>query len=103
MAGPVFYSELYPRTTRYPDYYDGKVFIYDFTRCWFKVVTLSHKGDLDHIEPFMEHTKLNSPIDVEMGPDGRLYTLEYGTGWFLKTQTPAFHGSISTGVIAARR
>jgi len=82
MAGPVFYSDMYPKTTRLPDYYDQKVFIYDFTRCWFKAVTLKDDGDYDHMEPFMEHTKWNSPIDAEMGPDGRLYVLEYGSGWF---------------------
>jgi len=73
---------MYPKTTRLPDYYDQKVFIYDFTRCWFKAVTLKDDGDYDHMEPFMEHTKWNSPIDAEMGPDGRLYVLEYGSGWF---------------------
>ncbi len=84
MGGPVFYSDMYPKPTRLPDYYDSKVFIYDFTRCWFKVVTLKENGDFDHVEPFMEHTKWNSPIDAEMGPDGRLYVLEYGSGWFSK-------------------
>lgn len=84
MAGPVFYSDLYPRTTRFPDYFNGKVFIYDFTRCWFKTVTLTENGDFDQMDPFMEHTKWNSPIDVEMGPDGKLYVLEYGSGWFSK-------------------
>ena len=84
MAGPVFYSDLYPQATRMPDYYNGKVFIYDFTRTWFKAVTLLPNGDFDKMEPFMEHTKFNSPIDVEMGPDGKLYVLEYGNGWFSK-------------------
>ncbi|HTI12413.1 MAG TPA: PQQ-dependent sugar dehydrogenase [Puia sp.] len=84
MAGPVFYSDLYPKETRMPDYYNGKFFMYDFTRCWFKAVTLLPNGDFDKMEPFMEHTKFNSPIDVEMGPDGKLYILEYGTGWFSK-------------------
>ena len=32
----------------------------------------------------MEHTKFFSPIDMEMGPDGRIYILEYGSGWFSK-------------------
>ena len=82
MAGPVFHADSYPEKTRYPAYYDGKWFAYDFTRCWFRVVTMLPNGDFDELEPFMEHTKWNSPIDVEMGPDGRLYTLEYGTGWF---------------------
>ena len=84
MAGPVFYSDLYPKETRIPDYYNGKLFIYDFTRCWFKAVTMASNGDLEKIEPFMEHTKWNGPIDVEMGPDGKLYVLEYGSGWFTR-------------------
>jgi cytochrome c len=84
MAGPVFYSDLYPQETRMPDYYNGKLFMYDWTRGWFKVVTMRSNGDFDKMEPFMEHTHFNAPIDVEMGPDGRLYILEYGNGWFTK-------------------
>ncbi len=41
-------------------------------------------GDFDKMIPFMEGTKFNAPIDMEMGPDGRLYVLEYGSGWFSK-------------------
>jgi hypothetical protein len=37
------------------------------------------------MEPFMDSTKFASPIDLELGPDGALYLLEYGTGWFAKT------------------
>jgi len=84
MAGPVFHSDLYPEKTRLPDYYNGKFIMYDFTRCWFKAVTMLPNGDFDRMEPFMEHSKFNSPIDAEMGPDGRLYILEYGSGWFSK-------------------
>ena len=28
--------------------------------------------------------KVNSLIDMEVGPDGKLYLLEYGNGWFTK-------------------
>ena len=41
-------------------------------------------GDFDKMEPFMEHIKLSNCIDMEVGPDGKLYLLEYGTGWFAK-------------------
>jgi len=82
MAGPVFHSSAYPAETRLPDYYDGKWFIYDWTRGWFRAVTMQANGDYDNMEPFMEHTKWNAPIDVEMGPDGKIYVLEYGNGWF---------------------
>ena len=84
MAGPVYYPEFYPKETRMPDYYAGKLFFYDWIRGWIKPVTMKPNGDFDHMESFMSTTKFNSPIDMEMGPDGRLYILEYGTGWFTK-------------------
>ena len=84
MAGPVFYSDQYPEETRMPDYYDGKLFIYDWVRGWIKAVTMWPNGDFSKIEPFMPSTELNSLIDMEVGPDGRLYLLEYGSGWFSK-------------------
>ena len=84
MAGPVYYTDLFPDSTRYPDYYNGKLFIYDWIRGWIKAVTLQPNGDFEQMEPFMEHIKLNNCIDMEVGPDGKLYLLEYGTGWFTK-------------------
>jgi len=84
MAGPVYHAELFPEETRLPEYYNGKFFIYDFMRNWFKIVTLTADGDFDKIEPFMEKTQFSTPIDAEMGPDGRLYILEYGKGWYTK-------------------
>ncbi len=86
MAGPVYYCDMYPEATRLPDYYNGKVIIYDWMRRWMKAVTLQPNGDFDKMEPFMESIKTNYAIDVEVGPDGRIYLLEYGTGWF--TQNP---------------
>jgi glucose/arabinose dehydrogenase len=86
MAGPVFYSDLYPAETRLPDYYNKKLFIYDFMRNWVMAVTLQPNGDFYKMEPFMPSTKLAAPIDMELGPDGRLYILEYGTGWFHKNK-----------------
>lgn len=84
MAGPVYYTDQYPEETRYPDYYDGKLMVYDWIRGWIKAVTMLPNGDFDKMEPFMEGVKLAAPIDMEVGPDGRLYVLEYGKGWFSK-------------------
>ncbi len=84
MAGPVYYTDMYPAATRYPDYYNGKLFMYDWIRGWIKVVTLQPNGDFEQMEPFIPHTVLHNCIDMEAGPDGRLYLLEYGTGWFQK-------------------
>ncbi|RVU02135.1 c-type cytochrome [Mucilaginibacter limnophilus] len=82
MAGPVYYTEDFPEDTRYPDYYNGKFFMYDFIRGWIKAVTQLPNGDLDKIEPFMPNSHFNSMIDMEVGKDGRIYVLEYGNGWF---------------------
>jgi len=67
-------------------YYNKKVFFYDWIRRWIKVLTLKPNGDLENIEPFMADTKFNAAIDMETGPDGRIYVLEYGSGWFLKNK-----------------
>ncbi len=83
-AGPVYYSEFYPKETRLPDYYNGKLFIYDWIRGWIMAVTMDKDGNYVKMERFMPSQKFNAPIDMEMGPDGRLYILEYGNGWFSK-------------------
>jgi cytochrome c len=84
MAGPVYHSDLYPTASRYPAYYDGKLFIYDWVRGWIKAVTMQPNGDFDKMEPFMPGVVFNAPMDMEVGPDGKIYLLEYGNGWFSK-------------------
>jgi len=86
MAGPVYYTDMFPKETRLPDYYNDKLIIYDWIRGWIKAVTLLPNGDFDKMEPFLSNIKVNSLIDMEVGPDGKLYFLEYGSGWF--TQNP---------------
>ncbi|HMH31956.1 MAG TPA: PKD domain-containing protein, partial [Puia sp.] len=86
MAGPVYYTDMYPKATRMPDYFNKKVFFYDWIRGWIKLLTLQPNGDLDKMEPFMKGTKFNNPIDMETGPDGKIYVLEYGSGWFAKNK-----------------
>ncbi len=82
MAGPVFRAERYPGGGALPRYYDGKLIIYDWIRNWIKAVTLTDAGDYEAMEPFLPGVKLAAPIDIELGPDGSLYVLEYGIGWF---------------------
>lgn len=84
MAGPVYYTDMFPKETRLPDYYNGKLIVFDWIRGWIKAVTLLPNGDFDKMEPFLAGIKTNSLIDMEVGPDGKLYFLEYGTGWFTK-------------------
>jgi cytochrome c len=82
MAGPIYYAEKYPKATRLPDYYNGKVLIYDWMRAWIFAVTIDKQGNYQNMEPFAPNIKMACPIDMEMGPDGKIYVLDYGKGWF---------------------
>jgi len=82
MAGPVFNKEFYPAETRLPDIYDGRIFFFDFMRGWVNVISLKKDGSLDSIQPFMPEQKWEGILDMELGPDGKLYILEYGKVWF---------------------
>lgn len=82
MVGPVYHADAYPRATRLPRYFDGKLFIFDWVRDWIKVVTLAPNGDYVAMDPFMDGTQFNAIMAMEAGPDGQLYVLEYGSGWF---------------------
>jgi len=86
MAGPIYYSDLYPGKNGLPDYYNGKVFIYEWMRNIIRAVSLQPNGDFNKMEPFMEGAKFAAPVDIELGPDGHLYVLEYGLGWFSKNK-----------------
>lgn len=82
MAGPTYYSDLYEGDAKYPDYYNGKLIIYEWIRNWMAAVHLNEDGSFSKMEPFAPDIQLNALIDMEMSPDGRIYLLEYGSGWF---------------------
>ena len=82
MAGPTYWSDMYPNGGGLPAYYDGKVIIYDWMRGWMMAVHLFEDGTFNKMEPFAKDIELHNLIDMEMSPDGRVYLLEYGSGWF---------------------
>ncbi|MEX1239135.1 MAG: PQQ-dependent sugar dehydrogenase [Cyclobacteriaceae bacterium] len=85
MAGPVYYSDLFPSAKyKLPDYYDKKLFIYDWVRRWFRAVTLDDNGNYVRMEPFLDHLTFIAPTDMQFASDGAIYILEYGTNWFTK-------------------
>ncbi|MEM6766664.1 MAG: ThuA domain-containing protein [Bacteroidota bacterium] len=87
MAGPVFYADDYPETeARFPTYYDGKLFTYDWMRGWIMAVTMDEEGNFKRMERFLPDLKLNNPIDIIMGPKGDMYLLEYGSIWFSENE-----------------
>ena len=86
MAGPVydfdFRDLLRPRSVAWPRYYDGVPLFYEWTRDYVKAMHLDRRGNLAEIESVLPSIVFDNPMDMEFGPDGALYVLEYGDGYF---------------------
>lgn len=84
MAGPAYHFD--PRTTRgrhpvaWPEHYDGLPLFYEWTRDYVKGFRVGADGV--EIEDVLDGMTFHSIIDMEFGPDGALYVLEYGKGYF---------------------
>lgn len=84
MAGPVYYSEDFKGAPgAFPDYYNRKLFIYEWMRGWIIAVSMDEEGNYVDMERFMPNYRFSNPMDMEFGPEGDLYVLEYGSGWFV--------------------
>ncbi|WP_171467968.1 PQQ-dependent sugar dehydrogenase [Cellulosimicrobium sp. 72-3] len=94
MGGPIFRSADYPDAPgKFPAYWDGKPFMAEFSQDYvvaFTLDELSSAGEVTAVEDFLPNAHLetvNQPIwdnvmDMEFGPDGSMYVLEYGDGFF---------------------
>ncbi len=83
MAGPVFYKHHFLQANNpFPDYFDGKLIMYEWIRNWMYVITTDEEGNFVKEEPFMPNLELSHPTDMVFGKDGELYILEYGKKWF---------------------
>lgn len=82
-GGPVFRKADFPASdNRYPGYFEGKWLIVEFMRGWIMSVTMDENSDYVGMEPFLPEEKFISAIDMQFGPNGDLYVLEYGSAWF---------------------
>jgi cytochrome c len=80
-GGPIFRRASFgPGAARpFPDYYEGKWFVTDCVRAWTMVVTLDSSGTKARsIEQLLSSEKYTSPLDMDFGPSGDLYIVEYG-------------------------
>ncbi|NQZ59572.1 MAG: PQQ-dependent sugar dehydrogenase, partial [Lentisphaeraceae bacterium] len=80
MAGPVYYQDKLAKS--FPPFFDRVVFFYDWMRGFIKIVTLDENHNYVTMTPFMTSHRFMHPIDMEKGPKGDIYILEYGKGWF---------------------
>jgi cytochrome c len=81
IGGPVYhYSPALQSKVKMPEYYDKALFIADWMRNWVFAVRLDENQNYKRMEPFMPMTgNFKRPVDMEIGQDGALYMLEYGS------------------------
>ncbi|MEK7254697.1 MAG: PQQ-dependent sugar dehydrogenase, partial [Bacteroidota bacterium] len=96
MAGPIFHAADFvsPNSSlakasaelefggTFPEYFEDKLFIYEWMRNWIYVVTLDSAGNFVQADPFLPSQKFSRPMDMAFGKAGALYVLEYGEQWF---------------------
>lgn len=86
MAGPAYHFDPEtldsPHPVAWPRYYDGVPLFYEWTRDYVKAMHLDANGDVSSIEDVVSSIVTDNPMDLEFGPDGALYILEYGDGFF---------------------
>ena len=82
MAGPVYHHDNSASGPHgLPAYFDGSLLIYEWARNWIKEVTFDSTGHPAAINPLFTDKSFIRPMDVEVGPQGRLYVLQWGNAF----------------------
>ncbi|MFC9860256.1 MULTISPECIES: ThuA domain-containing protein [unclassified Streptomyces] len=82
MSGPVYhYDSENPSTTKFPAYFEGASFFYEWARNYVKEVRFDKDDKVLKINDFLSSQKFNKPMDMTFGPDGSLYVLEWGSSF----------------------
>ena len=94
MAGPAYQFDRKTTNgrnpTAWPEYYDNVPLFYEWTRDYIKEFRLdASRTEVAEINDVLASFDLQNPIDVEFGPDGSLYVLNYGNGFFGQNQPGA--------------
>ncbi|NDA68699.1 MAG: glycosyl hydrolase, partial [Verrucomicrobia bacterium] len=89
MAGPVYYFDpKNPNPHKLPKEYDHTLFIYEWSRNWVVAVKLDAQDNIARdsagqplMSKFCPNMTFKRPMDMELGADGCLYLIEWGTAW----------------------
>ncbi|RDS66157.1 PQQ-dependent sugar dehydrogenase [Streptomyces sp. M7] len=90
MGGPVYrYDAASSSDVKFPQEYDGDFFAGEFGRRWIKRIETGGDGTVQSINAFpWAGTQV---MDMAFGPDGALYVLDYGTGYFNGDENSALY------------
>jgi cytochrome c len=89
MAGPVYYFDRSLKAEhKLPEVFDHTLFIYEWSRNWIIAVKLDGDNQIAknsdgslQMKRFVPSLTFKRPMDLELGPDGCLYLIEFGTNW----------------------
>ncbi|MDB4406657.1 PQQ-dependent sugar dehydrogenase [Akkermansiaceae bacterium] len=82
-AGPVYYNDQFPDSeSKFPKSFDSSLIAFDWTSNWIRLIKLDKKGDIVSNEPWLSKFRFVHLSDLEMGPKGELFILEYGSSWY---------------------
>ncbi|MEU8279401.1 lectin [Microbispora bryophytorum] len=82
MGGPFYrYDAASASDRKFPEYFDGATFLYEWSRNFVKELRLDSSGNLLKINPFVAQIAPHAPIDMKFGPDGALYMADWGNGF----------------------
>ena len=76
-----YYDEDSTSETKFPPFYDGHWFIGEWNNDWVKTTSLNQEGLATGVECFAVCTGYISPMDIEFGPNGSMYVVEWGQGF----------------------
>ncbi|WP_276371711.1 PQQ-dependent sugar dehydrogenase [Chryseolinea sp. H1M3-3] len=80
IGGPIYHRSDFKNPQRpFPEYYEGKWLMGDYSRFWIMAVTLDDDGNYVSMERFAPDYHPVQPLDIKFGPSGDLYVLEYGS------------------------
>ncbi len=119
VSGPVYYyNPLLNSSRKFPPHFHGKWFLSDFNKFWIDAAELDEAGAavvarrrlftrMADTSAIANYPILNSPLEVDFGPDGALYVVNYagyrntttGTG-ILRIR---YQGSCAPTSVAAER
>ncbi len=82
MAGPVYHFDpAVDSSVKLPEYLDGALIIYEWSRNKFWEVQMDDDGQILKINQIFVGLSFVRPIEAELGPDGALYVIEWGTNF----------------------
>lgn len=81
-AGPVYhFNEAQRSPHKLPREFDNTLFLFEWARHALFAVKLDAEGNRVSMRRFLPQIQFKHPVEMELGPDGCLYLIEFGSNW----------------------